>query len=241
MVKQMTPLFILSSAINTRFGAYKPDVRLQQTIDSIKSIQERCPEAKVCVVEMAGVPIEEDQARQLQAHCNYFFDFSRDEAVKSIYDSTDNWDWVKNTTEVMCFANALRELQAQGVVEQFDRIFKMSGRYCLTENFPTVDYDSVPDRIVILERKGSQFPAHITGGKQYQYMSRLWSWPANKTDEVIEAYNDGLLAMAQRINEGGYFDIEHMLYAYLPKDLVTEIPRVGLRGLLGPTGAAIED
>ena len=237
----MKALFVLSSAINTRFGAYKPDVRLQQTIDSIKSIKERCPDAKVCVVEMAGVPLEEEQARQLQAHCNYFFDFSRDEAVKSIYESTENWDWVKNTTEVMCFANVLAELQAQGITKEFDCIFKMSGRYCLTENFPTIDYDTVPDRIVILERKGSQFPAQVTGGKQYQYMSRLWSWPASDTQKVIDSYNEGFVAMAEHIHAGGYFDIEHMLYAYLPKELVTEIPRVGLRGLLGPTGAAIED
>jgi len=47
--------------------------------------------------------------------------------------------------------------------------------------------------------------------------------------------------MAERFAEGGYFDIEHMLFAYLPQDLVTEISRVGLRGLLGPNGVAIED
>jgi len=237
----MKPLFVLSSAINTRFGAYSPQVRLEQTIDSIKSIKERCPTATICVVEMAGVPITEDQIRQLQAHANYFFNFSEDEAVKTIYESTDNWDWVKNTTEVMCFANALSKLEEQGITQQFDRIFKMSGRYCLTENFPTIDYDAVADRIVILTRKNSQFPLEVTGGKQFQYMSRLWSWPADQTSKVITAYNEGLLAMATRINEGGYFDIEHMLFAFLPQSSVTEIPRMGLRGLLGPTGAAIED
>ena len=72
-------------------------------------------------------------------------------------------------------------------------------------------------------------------------MSRLWSWPAGVTDKIIDAYNEGFMAMAVRYAEGGYFDIEHMLFAYLPKDLVTEIPRVGLRGLLGPNGVAIED
>ena len=237
----MNPLFILTSAINTRFGVHRTDDRLQQTIDSIKSIKARCTAAKICVVEMAGVPIKPEQARQLQAVSDYFFDFSQDEAVKTIYESTDNWDWVKNTTEVMCFANVLTELKLQGVTEKYDRIFKMSGRYCLTDNFPTVDYDTVTDRIVILQRKGSQFPAQVTGGKQYQYMSRLWSWPADKTQAVIDSYNEGFMAMAQHLASGGYFDIEHMLFAYLPQELITEIPRVGLRGLLGPTGVAIED
>jgi hypothetical protein len=117
----------------------------------------------------------------------------------------------------------------------------MSGRYLLTENFNPDFYESVADRIVVLERKHSQFPPAVTGGKQFQYMSRLWSWPAEVTEQIIESYYEGFIAMAERYAEGGYFDIEHMLFAYLPKDLVTEIPRVGLRGLLGPNGVAIED
>ena len=237
----MKPLIMLTSAINSRFGAHSREARLQQTVDSIKSIRARCPEAQVCVVEMAGEPIAEEQARTLQMHCNYFIDFSRDEAVQSIYNSTENWDWVKNTTEVMCFTNALSQLLEQGVFENFDRVFKMSGRYQLTERFPTVDYDTLKDRIVILERRGSQFPPGVTGGRQFQYMSRLWSWPANRTQDIIDAYGEGFTAMAQRISDGGYFDIEHMLYDYLPKEIVTEVPQVGLRGLLGPNGVAIED
>jgi hypothetical protein len=190
---------------------------------------------------MTGVSPTEEQVRAILAKVNYFFDFTKDQAVIDIYNSTDNWDIVKNTTEVMCFTNALSSLVEQGIIKEYDRVFKMSGRYLLTENYKGVDYESLKDRIVVLERKGSQFPPEITGGKQFQYMSRLWSWPASETQKVIDAYNEGFMAMAQRYADGGYFDIEHMLFAYLPADLVTEVPRVGLRGLLGPNGVAIED
>lgn len=237
----MRKLFILSSAINSRFGKFNPAERLQQTLDSVDSIKQQFPDAKIAVVEMTGVPLQEEQARAIQAKVNYFFDYTKEQAVIDIYNSTDNWDIVKNTTEVMCFVNALTALTDQKVLDQFDRIYKMSGRYLLTDNCRAVDYEQLKDRIVVLERKGSQFPPDVTGGMQYQYMSRLWSWPATVTDQVIDAYNEGFMAMAQRYSDGGYFDIEHMLYAYLPKELVTEVPRVGLRGLLGPNGVAIED
>jgi hypothetical protein len=237
----MNPLFILSSAINSKFGKFTPSERLQQTLDSIASVRQYCPGADVCLVEMTGVPIPEEQVQIINAQTDYFFDCTREQEVIDIYNSTDNWDIVKNTTEVMCFTNVLTKLLETGAIAEYDRIFKMSGRYLLTENFNPGFYQSVMDRIVVLERKQSQFPSEVTGGKQFQYMSRLWSWPTDVTEQVIDAYNDGFVAMAERYAEGGYFDIEHMLFAYLPQDLVTEIPRVGLRGLLGPNGVAIED
>ena len=152
----------------------------------------------------------------------------------------DNAVWTKSNASIT--ANAIiapdgtltaDKLVEDGVTKEFDRIFKMSGRYLLTENFDPAYYETVADRIVVLDRKRSQFPESVTGGMQFQYMSRLWSWPANQTDKIAVAYGEGFIAMAIRIAQGGYFDIEHMLFKYLPADLVTEIPRVGLTGLLG--------
>ena len=97
----------------------------------------------------------------------------------------------------MCFTNTLDNLIQTGVTKEYDRIFKMSGRYLLTENFDPHYYESAADRIVVLERKHSQFPPEVTGGKQFQYMSRLWSWPANITEQVVDAYNEGFVAMAE--------------------------------------------
>lgn len=237
----MKALFILTSALNTKFGVYNNEQRLQQTLDSIASIKRYAPGAKIAVVEMAGVPPTEDQTRAIQAQVDYYLNYSNEPDVQDIYNSTENWDIVKNTTEVMVFSNALGVLINQGVIDQFDRIFKMSGRYCLTERFDFSFYNTIPDRIVVLARKNSQFSPQVTGGITQQYMSRLWSWPANKTTDVITAYNDGFVAMAQRLAEGGYFDIEHMLFTYLPANLVTEVSKVGVQGLLGPNGVAIED
>ena len=237
----MKPLFILTSALNTKFGVHSNEQRLQQTIDSVASIRRYCPEASVAVVEMGGIPSTVEQITTLENLVDYYYNFSDNEAVQGIFHSTENWDIVKNTTEVMIFGELLTQLTEATIPEQFDRIFKMSGRYQLTERFDPGYYDTVPDRIVVLERKNSQFPAQVTDGMEYQYMSRLWSWPAAQTDAIIDSYTRGFVGMAQRLDAGGYFDIEHMLYYYLPTDLVTQIPFVGLRGLLGPNGTQIED
>ena len=232
----------MTSALNTKFGAHTNEQRLQQTLDSIASVRQHAPTAKLAIVEMGGIPPTQEQIDILQSKVDYYFNYSNDDAVQDIFKSTDtNWDLVKNTTEVMVFSNLLKQLTEDGTIAQFDRIFKMSGRYQLTENFKLEMYDDVADRIVVLRRKHSQFPIEVTGGIQFQFMSRLWSWPATITNKIIDAYDNGFVSMAQRLADDGYFDIEHMLFKYLPQNLITEVVYVGLRGLLGPNGVKIED
>jgi hypothetical protein len=237
----MKPLIILTSALNTKFGVHTNQQRLQQTLDSIASIRKYAPTAKIAIVEMGGIPPIDDQINTLSSTVEYYFNYANDEDVQGIFHSSDNWDMVKNTTEVMVFGNLLERLIEDKTIDQFDRIFKMSGRYQLTENFDPAVYDNLFDRIVVLQKKHSQFPPGLTGLILFQYMSRLWSWPANQTPSILDTYTNGFAAMVTRIAEGGYFDIEHMLYKFLPADLITELPYVGLRGLLGPNGIEIED
>lgn len=230
--------FIITSAINTKFGVYNTATRLQQTLDTVASIRSKVPDATIFAVEMAGIlPTAEQTATMNQAVDRYIV-YSNDNDVQGIYNSTDNWDIVKNTTEVMCFSRALDELS--GELKKFDRVFKISGRYILSDSF---DINTFADttKIIVAQRKTSQFGSAITGGISQQYMSRLWSWPGLLTDQIIELYNDGFLYMAQQLTNGGYCDIEHMLFAFLPADLVQEVNRVGIRGLLGPNGVAVED
>jgi len=237
----MKPLFILTSALNTKFGVHSNEQRLQQTLDSIASICKYCPGASIAVVEMGGFPPTKTQIAIIESQVEYYYNFSEQEAVQDIFHSTDNWDIVKNTTEVMIFGELLSQMMEARIPEQFDRIFKMSGRYQLTERFDPAYYDTVPDNIVVLQRKTSQFPPQVTDGMEYQFMSRLWSWPAKHTDQIVDSYQRGFVGMAQRLDAGGYFDIEHMLYYYLPEELIVQRPFVGLRGLLGPNGVSIED
>ena len=128
----MKPLFILTSALNTKFGVHSNEQRLQQTIDSVASIRRYCPEASVAVVEMGGIPSTVEQITTLENLVDYYYNFSLNEAVQGIFHSTENWDIVKNTTEVMIFGELLTQLTEAKIPEQFDRIFKMSGRYQLT-------------------------------------------------------------------------------------------------------------
>lgn len=233
-------LFILTSAINTRFGIYSPEQRLAQTFDTFKSINQYAPGADIVLVEMGGVPLSVGAIARLEEYARVIT-YNASEAVTDIYNSTDNWDIVKNTTEVMIFAEVLESLLEDGTIDKYDRIFKLTARYMLNENFNLDYYSTVPDNIVLLKPRASQFPPEVTGGLTVQYMSRMFSWPADQTEIIVDTYNTGFTEMAKHMSAGGYFDLEHMLYKYLPKDTVIERDIIGVAGNLGPNGIAVKE
>lgn len=232
--------FVVTSAINSKFGVYSPAARLQQTLTTLDSIRARAPGSKIIVMECTGTPLTEAQSQLLEENSDLLVDFSTDKDVHDIYNSTDNWDIVKNSTEIMCFGRTLKMCLDDGDFADCDRIHKMSGRYILNEKFDLGVYSDHPDRIVIGPKNTSQFPFEVTG-IELQYMARLWSWPADITERVVQTYTDSLNYMAQRVAAGGYADIEHVLYKFLPADLVTEIAELGVEGSIAPNGAAIRN
>jgi hypothetical protein len=232
----------MTSAVNSKFGVYSPAARLQQTLTTITSIKSYIPDAKIIVMECTGTPLTDSQSDLLEERSDLLIDFSDDAEVQAIYNSTDNWDVVKNSTEILCFGKTLRLCLEDGDFDGCDRIHKMSGRYVLNSQFaPTMPlYEQHADRIIIGEKYKSQFPPGVTG-IDLQYMARLWSWPVDITERIIEVYEDSLWYMADRVKQGGYADIEHVLYKFLPADLVTEIPVLGVEGSIAPNGQPIQN
>ena len=234
--------FVMTSAVNSKFGVYSPAARLQQTLTTITSIKSYIPDAKIIVMECTGTPLTDSQSDLLEERSDLLIDFSDDAEVQAIYNSTDNWDIVKNSTEILCFGKTLRLCLEDGDFDGCDRIHKMSGRYVLNSQFaPTIPlYEQHADRIIIGEKYKSQFPPGVTG-IDLQYMARLWSWPVDITERIIKVYEDSLYYMADRVKQGGYADIEHVLYKFLPADLVTEIPVLGVEGSIAPNGQPIQN
>ena len=234
--------FLVTSAINTKFGIFDSATRLEQTLNTIKGIRNKVPDARVILLEMSALPLNSDQHTILTEAVDNIVDFTSDEGVKSLYHSTDNWDVVKNVTEVMCFGKALKILKNAGQFDNTQRIFKISGRYQLSDDFKIDYYDqySVQTNIIVSKSRGSQFDISLTHVPR-QFMSRLWSWPLLLTDEIIEVYNQSLLFMHERILNGGYVDIEHVLYKFLDHNKIIELDTIGIYGNIGPNGQLVKD
>jgi len=238
----MKHCFIVTSAVNSRFGVYTPEQRLQQTIDTVNSIRKYVPDAEIVIMEVTGTDLKPEQAQALEDACNIFIDLTDEPDVRQMYTSTENWDIVKNGTEIMCFGRALKLLKESGDLDTYDRVHKMSGRYVINDQFDLSLYEAqdVVNKIVIGRKHQSQFPVELTT-QPWQYMARLWSWPKALNDEIIKVYEDSFACFVERVNNRGYIDIEHVLAKFLNQDHVHEVDAVGVEGSIAPNGQPIKN
>lgn len=236
----MKHCFIVTSAVNSRFGMYTPIERLEQTVATVTSIRDHVPDAMIVIMEVTGVPVTPEQTAILASVCDIFLDFTDEEEVRRLYHSTDNWDVVKNGTEIMCFGQALTLLKDDNEFIGVDRIHKMSGRYVINNLFSHTLYEQEADKIIIGRKHTSQFPIEITQ-QGWQYMARLWSWPVALLDEVIGVYTDSFAHFNERVSNGGYTDIEHVLAKFLNPAHVVEVDQVGVEGTIAPNGTYIKN
>ena len=111
-----------------------------------------------------------------------------------------------------------------------------------SSDLKTSDYenDIVGDKYVVSKRMLSQFAHGITGIDQ-QYMLRVYSFGANRQSEFIMLLEDMISDMQERVNSGGYIDIEHLWNKFLPREDVIEFDRTGVRGHVAPNGSFIEN
>lgn len=239
----MKHCFIVTSAINTKFGVFSSEERLQQTITTLDSIKAHIPAAKIVVVEMAGISLSAEQEQVLVEHCDILLDFTEEESVKTIYNSTDtNWDVVKNGTEIMIFGSALKLLMQDGEFDGIDRIHKISGRYRMNSMFDPLIYEqeNIASKIVLSKKRLSQFPIHLTSQRE-QYMSRLWSWPSSLLPSIVKFYDDAYADFTLTIRDKKYIDIEHLLCKWLPSNHIHELAVIGIEGSVGPIGKLVKD
>ena len=247
----MKHAFMITSAINVDLGIFKPEDRLVQTLLTIHSIKAKVPEAKIILIESAPKPLNNRQSALILNAADLLIDCTDDTEVKEIY-ATEEWalannskfsrqDIIKNLIEPTCFLTALKMCVEDNDFDGIDRVHKISGRYILNDNFKLNRYELLPDRIIIANRQKSQFPLFVNG-IDTQYMSRLWSWPAKETDKIITTYTEGLAFIKKCIDSGlAYCDMEHMLYKFLPPDLITEFAKIGVEGGLAPNGSVVSD
>lgn len=235
----MNHLFIITSAINTRFGKHTREERILQTLHTLKSVYDRVPGAKIVVIESSAIKLEQEMVDKFQDSTHCLIDMSGNEVLADIHEKNENWDIVKNLSEIMCFHSGLKMLENSDLFTDIDRIHKLSGRYRLNDNFDLNLYEKHKNKIIVGKKLPTPFNKVVD--IPYQYVSRLWSWPIKHHTKIKKFYSDALTELDTRYRAGRYADIEHLLYKNLPTKLVYEAEVVGVEGNLGQNDRFVQN
>lgn len=241
----------MSSAINTSYSKYDKQNRINQTQDTIKSIYDRCENADICIIDGGKTELSKNEIDEYFPNIKEFHSVCNDsyaikmhninhQTYKRIY-TFDIQNITKSTIEVYMYLKYFNMMKNNQSYKSYSRIFKISGRYRLNDNFNLDTHINAKDKIVLLNSKKSELRSVVTYGVTDQYMTRLWSFDSSLLNYISDVYNNMLKNMEYIYPLGGFIDIEHSLYKYLNKDIINLVSVIGIEGNIAPTGKTITE
>jgi hypothetical protein len=127
-------------------------------------------------------------------------------------------------------------------VKDADRVFKLSGRYQVTDKFDIAKFsnETTKDKYVFKKAQPSWINPADTGVNTL-LQTRLWSFTPSLLADTISMYNKIIETMVGLFNQNKYIDNEHAMAKFIPKDKLVELDIVGLQGNIAPNGMMIID
>lgn len=240
-------LFLVTSAIHTNYSNTSPEDRLRETINTAESIKKYAPGSKMILVE-GGKPLPQHIKDRLSIF-DEIYDFS-DHPIMQMTQSDSQFavdnvgHSVKSAGEAYLLKETLKKIDCV-----YDRIFKLSGRYRLTERFNIQDHMH-KDKFVFLPKAPTDKMNMIDADAKtiitkssidfspWRYETTFYSFDNPMKAQIIFEYIFN--ALVETYSEGNYIDIETATYLTINKDDVVEVPVIGLAGTLGMDDRSID-
>lgn len=245
----MKNIVLLTSAVYTNYGIYNPVERIQQTLDTAKSAKKYIPGAVIILVDNSKTDVQNDTSAEFEELIDlvdYYIDNSDDEDIKYFHNNVSNYDIGKNAMEALGIMKALtyisNDKDMMKEIKDADRIFKLSGRYQVTDKFDISKFsnETTTDKYVFKRAQPSWINPQDTGVNTL-LQTRLWSFTPGLLVDTIAMYNKIIDTMFNLFNQNKYIDNEHAMSKFIPKDRLVEIDTVGLQGNIAPNGMMIID
>jgi hypothetical protein len=251
-------LFLVGSALKhfqeDKFSAYDEQQRFEQTLETIDCIRKKVPNSYVVLFECSSKSIDENQRDILKEKTDLFLEFYDEPVLKQIYENLEARPelitYGKSLLETRGLLNTLYVIEKHNIFNDSQRVFKLTGRYLLNDDFNIEDYQSkflegryVIKRYEYLSQEAENFDdKELENVYAYLYGARgmmvtgLWSFDRMLFTDTIEALERAFVYMEKMIQFTAGTDVEHSLYRFINKKNVIDIPNLGLTMVKGMSG-----
>ena len=222
------PLFLVTSLINLYHDTiYSVEERLTQTIKTINSIYEHCPNATAVILEASNYKYNNQQFEQYNNLYIY-------------YVTTNVIGQHKSVGECLIIKEFLHSYFYSLLVNnnKINIIFKLSGRYWLNENFKLTNFNIMKHNFKnvtpFTDENGYDNPHNMT---EMYCITSLFSFVPNRFDEIVDSLNYVIENVRRYFCIRPGSDIEHFIYNYFhDKKSYNPIDKLGVSGFVSPTG-----
>lgn len=220
-------IFVITSILNPKVGVLDPETRYKQTLRTVESIKEKAPGAMILLLD-SSPEIEQYKVDTLRGQVDYFISLSNHSMALELAKNG-----LKSPGECYIMAVAIDVIRNLALLD-VQRVFKITGRAELTDDFHIEDYDNpqMKNKYVF------QTPVISWMSPQIKLVNtRLWSFDYNMIDEV-----DTLVREAFEETMRGQFDLEHAYYKLIEdKDKIFGLDRIGLSCQVASNGVMVDE
>jgi hypothetical protein len=218
-------------------------------LDTVKSAKQYIPECTIVLIDNSTVAVQNDDSAELNELIDlvdYYIDNSDDKDIQHFHNNITNYDIGKNSMECVGMYKALAYMSSNPemmeIITNSSRIFKLSGRYQLTDKFDITKFDNetTVDKYVFKRAQASWINSADTGVTT-MLQTRLWSFTPSLFADTIQLFQNILQNMFNTFNQGKYIDVEHSMAKFIPANKLIELDTVGLQGNIAPNGMMIID
>lgn len=126
--------FLVIGTVNSTYGTFDPWVRTQHTCEALESIKQHVPDARIMYVDNSNTPLNDRQRSEIERRVDVFHQLDH-----NLFSEVANIYKLKSPSEVNMMYAAFDLLKKYDLVGK--RIFKLSGRYKITDGFDIKLYD----------------------------------------------------------------------------------------------------
>lgn len=214
--------WIVTSTINTNWGLIEPQARFEQTIQTLISIRQHDPHSQILLIDNSNQGVNIDQYQLLSSHSNCVLMVGH----RSICQQFNNMG-IKGAGEAYMLLVALDALKRSN--NTCNRIFKLSGRYSLSNSFDWSIYQDQQQKFCFKKLETNEW------GQPFLH-SRLWSSCGTLQAHMAQLISRSLCHMLHN-----NVTLEVALAACIDLTRLTQFDKIHCEGYIAPWNRLVVD
>jgi len=216
-------LFIVTSALNSHMGVLSREERYEQTIEGLRSLREKCPEAIVLFADGSPEPVEKEKYDSLRKYVNLVADFSNAKVrTKSGAENVLMFKVLSSLKSVPEFMRLMHSVR---------RVYKITARTPLHTEFDLKEHDHF-GKYVFKKRIPTWLSGEVSDIFTDLLITRLFSFCPSLIDDYMVVCKRNI----DVIRDTG-IDSEHAHFFNIEPEKLVELDKIHCQGVMASTGA----
>lgn len=224
-------IFFINHALKVdQLSVFSEEERFKQTLETISTIDNKCPNNLKFMFDSSPIRPNHEYLSELSDRGVNILSCGYDPNIKSFSDAG-----LRSLSECLSFMIFIDWFKKQNI--QSKRIYKLSGRYRLTDNF-VLDDPSYKDAFVFSESLPSWMTKERVQQTKADRLFRLRLWHMDFS--MLDIFQEKLPIIFNDCRYDG-IDVEHSYYKNLRLYNKVEVKQIGVCGNIAPSGEFIDE